>query len=749
MKGSTVANGRSQEPPEPRASSAPDGGDGPSAPDGGDGPKAQPPSFLVDEGLRFLMFGGKGGVGKTTVAAATALHWAHRRPGAVLVISTDPAHSLSDAFEQPIGDQITPIRGEPELFAWEVDAAQRLQTFKERYGDAVATIMDRGTYFDDDDIRQFLDLSLPGLDELMAVIEIAELVREGRYALVILDTAPTGHTLRLLALPELMAQWLRVLDLMLEKHRYVQAVFGRRRRDETDAFMEGMTADMELLRDLLRAPRTTGFVPVTIPEAMSVRETGRLVDTLESMGVPVRTVVVNRVARRADAAECPFCARRRREQQPSLREIAARFGAGAAGAAPPAAGAARPAAGAGTAAVSVPLLPRQVHGHAGLRQFAGLLCRAGTIETGAAPAKPPSTGPAAAPAEPSAPSASAEAHPAPPAGLAPPVAIASPAGITASAGLAPPARITLAQSFVLVGGKGGVGKTTIAAATALHLARKHEGQSEGRRVLLFSVDPAHSLSDCLGQDLGSEITAVAGVAGLDALEMDATSLLAEVSGLYAGEMREAFAAFGAGGDLEIAFDRRVMEELISLAPPGLDELMALMKLMDLVNEGRYAAYVLDLAPTGHALRLLETPALVRQWFMALFRVLLKYQNVFSLARAGELVRQKSKQLRQVEQLLRDGERCQLVAVTIPEAMAVQESRRLLDSLAGIPVRCSWVVANMVSAPGSCAFCAAVREEQLPYLRQIETLGPGCVRLPAFPFEPRGVDALDRVARLIY
>jgi len=676
-------------------------------------PGAQPPSFLVDEGLRFLMFGGKGGVGKTTVAAATALHRAHERPGAVLVVSTDPAHSLSDAFEQPIGDRITPIRGEPELFAWAVDAGKRLQTFKDRYGDAIATIMDLGTYFDHDDIRQFLELSLPGLDELMAVIEIAELVREQRYALVILDTAPTGHTLRLLALPELMARWLHVLDLMLEKHRYMQSVFGRRRRDETDDFMEAMTADMELLRDLLRAPRTTEFVPVTIPEALSVAETGRLADALEGMGVPVRTVVVNRVARNADAAECPFCARRRREQQASLREIAARFGADEAGAGALSAGA-------GTAAVSVPLLPHQVHGQARLRQFAGLLYRAGPIEPDAS-------------AEPSAPGASAGEHLAEAVGLAPPVGTVS------------PARITVEQTFVLVGGKGGVGKTTVAAATALHLARKHEG----RRVLLFSVDPAHSLSDCLGQNLGSQIAAVEGVAGLDALEMAATSVLAEVSGLYAGEVQEAFTAFGAGGDVEIAFDRRVMQELISLTPPGLDELMALMKLMDLVQEGRYAAYVLDLAPTGHALRLLQTPELVRQWFTALFRVLLKYQNAFSLARAGELLRQKSKQLRQVRQLLTDGERCQLVAVAIPEAMAVEETRRLLDSLARIPTRCSWVVANMVTAPSACAFCAAVREEQLPYLQEIEALGPGCVCLPAFPFEPRGVEALDRLARLIF
>jgi arsenite-transporting ATPase len=177
--------------------------------------------------------------------------------------------------------------------------------------------------------------------------------------------------------------------------------------------------------------------------------------------------------------------------------------------------------------------------------------------------------------------------------------------------------------------------------------------------------------------------------------------------------------------------------------------MALMKLMDLVQEGRYAAFVLDLAPTGHALRLLETPALVRRWFVTFFKLLLKYRNVFSLARVGDLLRDKSKQLRLVQQILADPERCQLLAVTIPEAMAVQETRRLLRSLAGIPVRCSWVVANMVYPPTSCAFCAVVREEQLTFLDEIETLGPDCIHVPAFPYEPRGVEALGRVARVIY
>ena len=671
------------------------------------------PTFLSDQSLRFLMFGGKGGVGKTTIAAATALHWAHRIDGDVLVVSTDPAHSLADAFEQLIGDLLTPILGEPRLFAREVDAGPRLHAFKERYGSAMSTIVARGTYFDDDDIRQFLELSLPGLDELMAVLEVAELVRERAYALVILDTAPTGHTLRLLATPALLARWLHVLDLMLAKHRYMQAVFGRRQGDETDAFMNVMTADLDRLRTVMTDPRTTEFVPVTIPEAMSVSETRRLIESLAELGVPVRTVVVNRVARAADATDCPFCAQRWQAQQPSLNEIAARCGP-------------RGSPAATATALGVPLLPHQVHGRVRLQELAGLLQRAAAFTT-AEDMKWPAPGPAG----PAGPPASR-------------VPTATEERTTA--------HLAVDGGFVLVGGKGGVGKTTIAAATAISLARQRVGEdsrAESRGVLLFSADPAHSLSDCLRQDLGSEITQVQGVPGLAAYEIEASSLLADMTHVYAGEAKEAFAAFGAGGDIDVAFDAEVMQELISLAPPGLDELMCLMRLMDLVDEDSYAAYVLDLAPTGHALRLLETPDLVRQWFMVLFRVLLKYKTVFALARAGELLRQKSKQLRAVQRLLADAQRCQLLAVAIPEQMAVQETRRLLSGLSRIPVHCSWVVANLVSAPGTCAFCAAVSAEQRQYLEQLDDLGPACAHLPAFAFEPRGVAALERVGRLLW
>ncbi|MBI4770545.1 MAG: ArsA family ATPase, partial [Chloroflexi bacterium] len=272
----------------------------------------QRPSFLHDERLKLLLFGGKGGVGKSTAAAATGLYWAELHAARkVLVVSTDPAHSLSDSFDQPIGDEIRPITGVPNLFALEMNAGQRLEAFKRQYGEALKTIADRGTYFDREDIADFFDLSLPGLDELMAVIEVADLVSAGEYDLVILDTAPTGHTLRLLALPPLMEDWLRVLNLMLEKHRYMATVIRRRRYrpDETDAFLEHMSADLRRLRALLSDAGSTEFVPVTIPEAMSIEETARLLENLKRVGLHVRSVLVNRVVAHA---ECRFCEARGR-----------------------------------------------------------------------------------------------------------------------------------------------------------------------------------------------------------------------------------------------------------------------------------------------------------------------------------------------------------------------------------------------------------------------------------------------------
>jgi arsenite-transporting ATPase len=648
-------------------------------------------SFLNEKALWLLLFGGKGGVGKTTLAAATALHWAYQSVDRkVLVISIDPAHSLSDSFDQPIGDEITPIADVPNLFAWEMDAARRLEDFKRCNEKVLKTIADRGTYFDLQDISEFFDLSLPGLDELMAVIEIARLVKEKSYGMIILDTAPTGHTLRLLALPQLMKHWLHLQDLMLAKYRYMANTFGRYRPDETDAFLKTMSVDLNRLLDLLGDANRTEFVPVTIPEAMSIAETGRLVDALKNLNIRVRTLVVNRIVTHI---ECPFCGARHAGQVRPLEEIQNRFSA--------------------WRLLKVPLMPNQVRGQVALQGVIQVMSGSYSL-----PDLPSSL----------------------------PFSSKSP-GDGELAVLGDKLDTLTQTQLLLFGGKGGVGKTSIAAATALHLACNPKGQML-EKTLLFSTDPAHSLSDSLNQVIGDRITAVTGAPQLFALEMNADNLLEELKRDYITEINDVFETF-MGGSFNLEFDRQVMEELISQTPPGVDELMALIKIMEFIEVRQYTHYVLDLAPTGHALRFLETPALMRKWFITFFRLLLKYQGVIQLRQVSELLLKLSKQLRQVQQLLTDPERCQFVAVTIPEAMAVSETSLLLQHLKELSVAYRWVVVNMVVPDSSCTFCATARRAQQPYLEEISTLAPELIHVPLFSQPVVGIADLLKVANIIF
>ena len=300
------------------------------------------------------------------------------------------------------------------------------------------------------------------------------------------------------------------------------------------------------------------------------------------------------------------------------------------------------------------------------------------------------------------------------------------------------------RQLILVGGKGGVGKTTVAAATAACLARKKPKQ----RVLLFSTDPAHSLADSLSQEVGSTATEVAGVDGLFAMAMNAAELLEDFKNEYAGEIRD-FWEGGGKGSIEVQFDGRVMEELLALTPPGIDELVALMEIMSFMENGDFDRCVLDLAPTGHALRLLEMPGVMRQWFTLFLKLLLKYDQVLRVPRLSELVRRESKRVRSVQKLLTDPERCAFVTVAIPEAMAVLETKRLLDRLAELSVPYAGLVVNMVMPRTQCPFCAAVREEQERHISELDGVAPGFVSVPLFPYEVTGIDALAEMAGTIY
>ena len=278
---------------------------------------------LQDKNL--VLFGGKGGCGKTTCSAATGIYMASHGKK-TLVLSTDPQHSLSDSFDQEVGYEITPIKGVNNLYAMEIDAEKLLKEWREENREALIEIAENATYMEREDISQFLDLSLPGMDELMAQRELQRLMEKAEYDLYILDTAPTGHTLRFLELPDMMSKWVKVLAQMHSKTRYVlQTFFGRRAQRlqrKPEIFLEQTMRDIDIMKAIFKS-RNTEFVPVTILEEMAIKESERLLQTLTSYKMQVRHIVCNGI--NPHNPDCPYCMSKREMQQKELQSVCEKF----------------------------------------------------------------------------------------------------------------------------------------------------------------------------------------------------------------------------------------------------------------------------------------------------------------------------------------------------------------------------------------------------------------------------------------
>ncbi|MCK4325287.1 ArsA family ATPase, partial [bacterium] len=253
--------------------------------------------FLGMENRSLLIFGGKGGCGKTTSACASGFYLAQRHPKKrILIVSCDPAHSVGDSFDSTVGNTITPIKDLKNLWALEISAEDESTNFSKKYDGVMKKIAERGTYFDSQDIESFFSLSIPGLDEIMAVIKIANILREGRFDLIILDTAPTGHTIRLLGLPAQMKNWVRVSNLMQSKHKFLARHFaGKYKKDDADEFLETMNEDIDRIKRLLKNQDLTEFIAVTKPETLAIEETEKLLKILKEYGIRVESIIVNQI----------------------------------------------------------------------------------------------------------------------------------------------------------------------------------------------------------------------------------------------------------------------------------------------------------------------------------------------------------------------------------------------------------------------------------------------------------------------
>jgi len=585
-----------------------------------------------------------------------------------------------------------PVKGMDNLWALELDGPKLHAEFRKRHDDAMKTIAYRGSIFDPDDIADVFSLALPGVDEFMAIVEIANIRRQGKYDLIILDTAPTGHTLRLLALPDTILQWMHLFDLMQRKHRYLSRhLSGRYRRDEADAYIDLMVGDVRRVKSLLSNIRISEFVPVTIPEPMSIYETERLVATLDDYKIPVKSIIVNRLAK---GDGCAFCLSRRSDQEGHVADIDERF--------------------ASYNLFRVPLFPHEIRGTEGLSQYADVLS-----------GKPYEYVP-------------------------------QPVELLLEVPSIPSAEMSKLLEkelrFILFSGKGGVGKTTAAAATALALARRNPT----KKVLAFCMDPAHSLADSFGCPIGDEVVPIKGVDNLYGIELDPDKLWEEVKKDYKEDMLEVMNRFlGSTEGSNVQFDREVSAEFVEVTPPGLNEVMALEKLMDFYEEGAYDLYVVDTAATGHLIRFLELPEILTDWMQTLFKLLLKYRRVVRLAdlpKAGWRLLRTSRHIKQIRAALVDPKRTEFVAVTIPEAMGVLETNDLLSTLERLKIPCGYIVMNMILPPIECGFCAPKRNEQQKYVQQMSsTKPPECViaQVPQFSHQIRGIEALTAVAEAMF
>lgn len=581
--------------------------------------------FLEDP-PRFLFFTGKGGVGKTSVACATALELAARGKR-VLLVSTDPASNIGQVFDITIGNTITEIPAVPGLSALEIDPEQAAEAYRERI---IAPV--RGLLPDIEIAGITESLSGSCTTEIASFDEFTNLLTDtaayGQYDTIIFDTAPTGHTIRLLQLPGSWTDFLSTgkgdascLGPMagLEKHR---EVYANAVRELTD-------------------PTRTRLVLVSRAQASSLVEIDRTFVELTEIGINSGYVVINGVLPEA-AGDEPIAAAVRNRESAAIAAIPSHIAA----------------------------LPRDV-----LELKTGNMVGVDAIRSLFATASVPSTLDE---------SVVDDIIDAPLAALVDELEKDN-------------------HGLILCMGKGGVGKTTIAAAIAVALAQR------GHDVHLTTTDPAAHLTETLH---GS-------VAGLTVSRIDPD----EATRQY----REHVIATK-GKDLDDNGRAALAEDLLS---PCTEEVAVFQQFSRAVHESRRQFVVIDTAPTGHTLLLLDATG---SYHREIAR-----QIGDTMAFTTPLMR------------LRDPDQTKVVLVTLAETTPVLEAEGLQDDLVRAGIHpWAWVVNNSIAAahPQS-PFLRKRAANEVEQIDRVHALSPRMAIVPLLAEEPIGVEKLAALAEGVH
>jgi len=279
--------------------------------------------------LKYIFFGGKGGVGKTVMAGATAL-WYARQGRRTLLASTNPVHSLSGLLSQDVFGRPTPVSGAPNLFAYEIDTRETISRSKQEIRDKIQWFLkfaDLRTKAD-----EFVDSATmnPAFEESAMFENMIDLMFRDEYEVYVFDTAPTANARRLLGMSKVYSLWVNKMMKSRQEARSLREMLSFSKKKEPDPLMDYLTGfrdRMEHARLLLTDSARTSFFFVTLPEALPIAVITRFVDWFHEFGIPVGGVIVNMMIDRSTIADgaAEFVQSRARMQEEHMRTIREKF----------------------------------------------------------------------------------------------------------------------------------------------------------------------------------------------------------------------------------------------------------------------------------------------------------------------------------------------------------------------------------------------------------------------------------------
>lgn len=593
---------------------------------------------------RLAFFVGKGGVGKTTIAAAYATHTAaadsSRR---VLLVSTDPAHSLGDVLQKKLGGSPKSIQLGPRhnLWAWELNASALFRDLLREYKQGILEIVERGSLFTADEISPLLDTALPGMSEIAALFALRNVIGSAKYSHIVVDTAPFGHTVRLFGLPEQFARLLKFLELAAERDLVLAEHFGGVPPHPKPQLLEIWSESLQRLAESLSA---ADFFVVTTPEKFALNESVRSINEIRATAFPFRVkgVVLNRAVLRA--GKCKHCREKLRKTQLAKSFLRKQF-------------------------TSVPIRLAEDPGFPILGAEA-LNCFAEHVFLGKSlrlnPQHPKRTGSR------SGPQLSSCEWP----------LLSSP------------------TSFVL--GKGGVGKTTISAALGFH-----QRKMSSEQIQICSVDPAPSLDDIFLTVVSDTPTVVLGDPDFRASELDSVALFKKWVAEIREGVDSATSSELSGVHVDLSFERQMLSALLDIVPPGLDEVLAIFHISDL-RANSSTRIIIDMAPTGHALELLRMPERIQAWARVLLKSLAAHRKLALARNAAVRIAELELRARELAAALKNSGEVSLFAVMLPEPLPDRETQRLFSSLQQLGFRPLALFVNRTLLAEDVAGCARCR-----------------------------------------